>query len=748
MGKIVPIKMKVRNFLSFGNRFQELYFNKGINIIQGYDDNTGKSNGSGKSSIMDAVCFCLYGKTIKNIKKDKIPNWLNNSKCEVQLTFDIGSDSYVFYRSIKPNKFKVYKNGDMLPILSNIRDFQFKIEQDILGMDFKSFSNLIYFSPNTSVSILDAKKDQKRKFLESLFDLSIYSDMLKECNVQLSSNNQNISLINNDISHLETQLSDINNRLSKTSIVDIKQYQNKLNFDKLTYDGLKKEIDDISFDENQYNEIVSILTSLKDDKKQYDIELIKFKAERTSKKAILDSIDIEGIKNKCTELTKIIETLKSKLEDIDVLNNIKTEKEKSIVELNERLVKINSDINKLKDLLLKVNERLAIYNSKLDEYKKADTLNGITECPVCLQDVDHNMLIGYYDDKINNITTQIDTFISKRDIILDKIKPLQDESKQINVDIQDNKDSILKTEKLIIKNNSTQNTIEHYTKELNDIDDIDTIHLKMDVLFNEIKDIDNKIKETDHKLVMTDTDISIKEDIYNRLDLEKISYEQKNIDLDKLSILIKEKQNNIDNLIKLNNNIQQQFDNDKKSSLEYKNDIKEKTIKIKNINRLIDHIEYLKTSLKDEHIKQYAISSILPFLNKQTNMYLQKSGFPYSVSIDGWLDVKIIGFGVDNVDVSSLSGGEKKSVSLALQFASNDISLLQAKNGFSLMILDEMIDSSFDAVSLINIMEIIKVKQQETDSCVYIITHKDEVKEFDFDNTIMINKKNGYSIIN
>jgi DNA repair exonuclease SbcCD ATPase subunit len=115
--------------------------------------------------------------------------------------------------------------------------------------------------------------------------------------------------------------------------------------------------------------------------------------------------------------------------------------------------------------------------------------------------------------------------------------------------------------------------------------------------------------------------------------------------------------------------------------------------------------------------------------------------------IDGWLNIDIKGFGVENVSYSSLSGGERKSIDMALQFACNDLASLQARSILNVRIYDEILDSSLDTQSLYPLLNIMRVKQQKMDSSIYVITHRNDITDLEFDNYINIEKTNGFSQI-
>lgn len=166
-----------------------------------------------------------------------------------------------------------------------------------------------------------------------------------------------------------------------------------------------------------------------------------------------------------------------------------------------------------------------------------------------------------------------------------------------------------------------------------------------------------------------------------------------------------------------------------------------------NISLLKDYYSFIKKLCGDDQIKQYAISSLVPIINQRANHYLSEAAVGFYIKLDGWLDCEIKGAGISNATANSLSGGEKKSLELALQFALYDISKLKCKNLPNILILDEILDSSVDVKGIENLMNIVKVKQTEDDLACLIISHRKEVSSFTFDNRMTIVKSNGYSSI-
>jgi len=106
--------IKFKNFLSFGNRLQEIPILNGVNIVLGHDKDKDKSNGAGKSSFLETIPFALYGQIHKDVKQEDIINWKNRKDCYVELGFSKGDKRYIVKRGMKPKVFDIYENDILL----------------------------------------------------------------------------------------------------------------------------------------------------------------------------------------------------------------------------------------------------------------------------------------------------------------------------------------------------------------------------------------------------------------------------------------------------------------------------------------------------------------------------------------------------------------------------------------------------------------------------------------------------------
>jgi len=160
-----------RNFLSTGNNFIEIQLDRNpTTLIIG-------ENGAGKSTVLDALCFGLFGKPFRSINKPQLVNSVNNVNCIVEVEFEIGTKKIKVVRGIKPNIFEIYINGKMYNQDANQRDYQKYLEQQILKLNWRSFTQVVILGSSTFVPFMQLKARHRREVVEEILDIQIFSLM-------------------------------------------------------------------------------------------------------------------------------------------------------------------------------------------------------------------------------------------------------------------------------------------------------------------------------------------------------------------------------------------------------------------------------------------------------------------------------------------------------------------------------------------------------------------------------------------
>lgn len=209
MRKVTFNSVKIQNFLSIGKDPVEISFQSGINLITGENKDKGGKNGVGKSSVINSVYWCLFGNTLNELKKDKILHNLNPKDCKVALTFQVETTNtnknYKIIRSIEPSKIQILCDDEDVT-LSTIPEND-NLIKEIIGGSEEVFQNAVIMSANSSTPFLNQKKTDKRKFIEGILNLNVFSEILLKARSEYNDTKKENDLLSNAFITLQRNLS-------------------------------------------------------------------------------------------------------------------------------------------------------------------------------------------------------------------------------------------------------------------------------------------------------------------------------------------------------------------------------------------------------------------------------------------------------------------------------------------------------------------------------------------------------------
>ena len=218
-------RVKWKNFLSTGNSFTEIDLSKNKStLVVG-------PNGCGKSTMLDAISFGLFGKPHRNISKNQLINSVNSKECVVQVNFTIGQSVYNVIRGIRPNTFEIWKDGDMMNQSSHSKEYQKILEQNILKLNHKSFHQVVVLGSSSFIPFMQLSSGHRRSVIEDLLDINIFSKMnviLREQTTRLKDEikdlNYKIDVSTNKIETQKKFIKDIKTLTDENK----KQYEEKI----------------------------------------------------------------------------------------------------------------------------------------------------------------------------------------------------------------------------------------------------------------------------------------------------------------------------------------------------------------------------------------------------------------------------------------------------------------------------------------------------------------------------------------
>ena len=355
-----------KNFLSTGNQPTEMQSDRNpTTLIIG-------ENGAGKSTILDALCFGLFGKPFRNISKNQLINSINNGGAMVEVEFSIGSVQYKVIRGIKPNKFEIYQNNKLMNLEANARDYQKILEQQILKLNYGSFTQVVILGSSTFVPFMQLKARHRREVVEEILDIKIFSTMnlilkqkLKTVMEDIRDIEYQYNLETEKVSLQENLISDLKDNKDKI----IKQKQSLIDSNEEEIFSRTKEKSDIETQDKELLESITEKTSV--DAKSSKLK--EFRATLNEKhKTHSDMINFFETNEDCPTCEQHIdETFKesmivSKKSDIEELSV-------GIVRLKKELASVAARSDEIKGITSKIRSnsiKLASINQSITELEK------------------------------------------------------------------------------------------------------------------------------------------------------------------------------------------------------------------------------------------------------------------------------------------------------------------------------------------------------------------------------------------
>ena len=269
--------LRWKNFLSTGNYFNEINFlDSSTNLIVG-------ENGAGKSTMLDALSFALFGKAHRKITKNQLVNTINNKGCVTEVTFAVNGIQYRVVRGIKPAKFEIWKDGTMIDQSSHAREYQEILEKNVLQMSHKSFHQIVVLGSSSFVPFMQLNSTSRRDVIEDLLDINIFSKMnmlLKEktslLKGELENNNHSIEVVKTKINAQKKYIRDltaINTQHRKDKEGEIAELQSEIAELNSTNVGLSETVN------NLLPAITNSLTTVRGSKEKLDQYYAQFKTQ-------------------------------------------------------------------------------------------------------------------------------------------------------------------------------------------------------------------------------------------------------------------------------------------------------------------------------------------------------------------------------------------------------------------------------------------------------------------------------------
>jgi len=389
-------KIKWKNFLSTGNQFTEINFtDHATTLIVG-------TNGAGKSTVLDALTFVLFNKPFRKINKPQLLNSQNEKDCLVEIEFSTASTEWLVRRGMKPNIFEIYRNGNMLSQSSEAKDDQKNLEQNILKLNYKSFTQIVVLGSSTFVPFMQLPAAHRREVIEDLLDIKVFSSMntivkdrirgfnenLRTLESQKEMIREKIEMQRNFINEIETKgKAEISRKSNK-----IEELENEIETENIKVNLINSQIEKLNEDMSSYVNSSSKTKKLSEYRGKLDNKLSRLKSDKnffvenetcpTCSQIISDEVKLTKISEhdeKISEMISGIEELESHiqqtLDDEKKFNNLSKDVFEKTKEVQLSLNQIKNNQKVCKDILDEVQIISHGLENKTEETDKLKQFN-------------------------------------------------------------------------------------------------------------------------------------------------------------------------------------------------------------------------------------------------------------------------------------------------------------------------------------------------------------------------------------
>ena len=384
---IIFKKVRYKNFLSTGQQFIEIQLDRSSKtLVVG-------ENGAGKSTMLDALCFGLFQRAFRSIKKEQMVNSINEKDCVVEVEFIIGQNQYKIIRGIKPNIFEIWCNGVMLNQDAAQRDYQKHLESTILKLNFRSFTQVVILGNASFVPFMQLRARHRRQVVEEILDIEIFSKMnlmfrekVKSQDDLIKQTDFNSQLIEGKIDSQKKHIEEIsgNNQqsidkkiLEKQKVqTDIDNYQ--LDIDRVSTEkaSLQNEIIDETKINNKYKQLHNMEAKLENTCSKHKKDLQFFEThndcptcQQTIDEAFKTSI-IDKKKNKVIEIDSAMSQLVKEI----------TTTETRLAKINETMIVIREKellINRFETSIIEIKKYIKNKQNEIDELSDDKFTTGV-----------------------------------------------------------------------------------------------------------------------------------------------------------------------------------------------------------------------------------------------------------------------------------------------------------------------------------------------------------------------------------